>query len=92
MRCLVLVTKEGGATSGRAWSYLLLYNTMFIVPLVLVFVLTFLGMGTQTLLEWSKRNIVVSKVLLGLFFLAMDEKVLNRQPGFPRLLPVPLGW
>ena len=29
------------------------------------------GMRTQTLLEWSKRNVVFSKVLLGLFFLAM---------------------
>ena len=28
-------------------------------------------MRTKTLLEWSKRNVVVSKVLLGLFFLAM---------------------
>ena len=68
---LVLVAKEGGAASGRAWSYLLLYNAMFIVPLASVFTLTFFGLRTQTLLEWSKKNVVVSKVLLGIFFVAM---------------------
>ena len=67
---MVLVIKSGGLAS-QAWSYLLLYNAMFVVPLVLVFVLTFMGMRTQTLLEWSKKNVVFSKVLLGLFFLAM---------------------
>ena len=44
---------------------------MFIVPLVTVFILTYFGLRTQTLLEWSKKNVVISKVLLGVFFLAM---------------------
>lgn len=73
---LVIKSRFGGLTAGgesasRAWSYLFLYNAMFIVPLALVFVLTFLGLRTQTLLEWSKRNVVASKILLGVFFLAM---------------------
>ena len=57
--------------SRTAWSYLLLYNAMFIVPLAAVFLLTFLGLRTPTLLEWSRCHVVVGKVLLGLFFLAM---------------------
>jgi len=68
---LVLVVKGAGEASRTAWSYLLLYNLMFIVPLAAVFLLTYFGLRTQTLLEWSKRNVVTSKILLGIFFLAM---------------------
>lgn len=68
---LVMVAKEGGELSGRALRYVLLYNAMFLVPLVTVFVLTYCGLRTATFLEWSKRNVVVSKILLGLFFLVM---------------------
>ena len=67
---LVVVIKSG-AGGLRAWSYLLLYNLMFCVPLVCVFALTYRGLRTQALLEWSKRNVVTSKILLGLFFLAV---------------------
>ena len=63
------------ATSGaghvRAWSLLLLYNGMFILPIVVILVLTYLGLRTETLVEWSKSNVVISKVLLGLFFAGM---------------------
>ena len=68
---LVLVAKQGGAASGKAWSYLLLYDAMFIVPLLAVFLLTYFGLRTQTLLAWSKHNVVLSKVLTGMFFLLM---------------------
>ena len=44
---------------------------MFIGPLVAVFLLTYFGLKTRTLLDWSRKNVVISKVLLGLFFLAM---------------------
>lgn len=67
---LVLMIKAG-ETKATAWSYLLLYNLMFIVPLVLIFVLTYLGLKTETLLEWSRKNVVFSKIILGLFFIAM---------------------
>ncbi|MFC1463004.1 cytochrome c biogenesis CcdA family protein [Verrucomicrobiota bacterium] len=66
---LALVVKESGMT--KAWTYLLLYNAMFIMPLVVVFILTYFGLRTETLIEWSKRNVVISKVLLGLFFAGM---------------------
>lgn len=72
---LVVVVKSGGNL--RAWLYLLLYNLMFCVPLVCVFVLTYRGLRTQALLEWSKRNVVTSKVLLGLFFLAVALLLLH---------------
>jgi hypothetical protein len=67
---LVVVIRESDKST-RELCYLLLYNIMFIVPLVTVFILTYFGLRTQTLLDWSKRNVVFSKVLLGLFFLLM---------------------
>jgi len=56
--------------------YLLLYNLMFIFPLVVVFILTYFGLRTQTLLDWSKKNVVVSKVLLGVFFVILAGLVM----------------
>ena len=55
----------------KAWGYLLLYNIMFIMPLVTIFILTYIGLRTQTLLDWSKRNVVVSKIMLGCLFLIL---------------------
>ncbi len=54
-----------------AWKYLLLYNGMFIVPLVVVFVAVSQGLKTERLLNWSKCNVVLSKVILGLFFVGL---------------------
>lgn len=65
---LIVMVKSG---MSKAWYYLLLYNLMFITPLVVVFILTYFGLRTQTLLDWSKKNVVVSKVLLGSFFLIL---------------------
>lgn len=68
---LILILKDNALAEGRAWQLLLLYNTMFILPIVLVFIAVYFGLRTDTLLAWSRRNVVVSKSLLGLFFIAM---------------------
>ena len=73
---LIMVIKTAPGQASEAWRYLLVYNLMFIVPLVAVFTLTYFGLRTHTLLEWSKRNVVMSKVLLGLFFLAMATLII----------------
>jgi len=72
---LVLVIKAGGSVSG-AWGYLLLYNAMFVLPLAVVLVLVRLGLGTPRLLAWSRRNVVISKVLLGTLFLGLAALLL----------------
>ncbi|NQT91562.1 MAG: hypothetical protein HQ559_02290 [Lentisphaerae bacterium] len=72
---MVVVIKSGGPAT-RAWLYLLLYNTMFVTPLVCAFILTYRGLRAETLLQWSKRNVVTSKMLLGAFFLAMAALIL----------------
>ncbi len=67
---LVYVVR-GGAGVGRGLAYLLLYNLAFVVPLAVVFALTYQGLKLQSLIAWSMRNVVISKILLGVFFLLM---------------------
>jgi thiol-disulfide isomerase/thioredoxin len=67
---LVVVIRESGQPA-RELLYLLLYNAMFILPLVVIFILTYYGLTTEALMAWSKKNVVFSKVLLGFFFVAM---------------------
>ena len=51
--------------------YRLLCNLMFIVPLVVVFALSYAGLRIEALLFWNRRNVVISKVLLGGLFLGL---------------------
>jgi len=72
---LALVVKSGAGVS-RALAFLLIYNLMFVMPLLIVLVLTYHGLKFAKLVRWSVRNVVLSKVLLGLFFLGLASLVL----------------
>ena len=67
---LALVVKRGADVT-RGLIYLGIYNLMFIMPLIIVLALTHHGLQLFSLIEWSRRNVTVSKVLLGCFFLAL---------------------
>lgn len=67
---LVWLVRAGHA-GRRAIGYLALYNFMHVVPLIAAFVLTWRGMQTPALIHWSRRNVVLSKSLMALFFLGM---------------------
>ncbi len=68
---LAALVLHGGDSLPRATLYLALYNLMFILPLAIVFGLTWRGLQTAALLAWSRRNVVFSKCLLGLLFLGL---------------------
>ena len=53
------------------WGYLLLYNLMFLIPLLLIFAIALYSIKMQLLTRMSKINVVVSKTFMGLFFLAL---------------------
>ena len=55
----------------RAISYLLLYNLMFIIPLIAVFVLAFLGVNSKKFSEFSQKNIILVKASLAMFFVGI---------------------
>lgn len=67
---LTLVIKSGVSVS-RGCLLLFVYNAMFIAPLVIVFILVGKGLQIERLLAWSRRNVVISKVILGFLFLAL---------------------
>lgn len=67
---LVMMMKTGHSV-GRCAAYLVMYNLIFILPLAVVLGLTCGGLGTQSLIDLSRRNVVMSKSLMGVFFLAM---------------------
>ena len=71
------VLARSGAATGKCVGYLFAYNVASDVPLVLLLVLSYFGLRTHTLLEWSRRNVVVSKVLMGVFFLALAVLVVK---------------
>jgi len=54
-----------------SWSLLLTYNMLFILPLAVVFTCFHRGMQLKSLIDWSRRNLVVVKILFGLFFTGM---------------------
>jgi hypothetical protein len=46
-----------------------------VLPLLAVFLLTFHGLKLSRLMTWSRRNVVASKALMGVFFLALAAAV-----------------
>ena len=50
---------------------LITYNLCFVLPLIAVFVAFHRGVEIKTFIAWSKRNLVVAKILLGIFFATM---------------------
>jgi len=54
--------------SGRALRYLLAYNVASDIPLIAVLVLGYIGIRMEVLLNLSRRNVLLSKVLTGIFF------------------------
>lgn len=58
-------------TSGRGYALLLLYNVLFILPLLAVFFAVFGGMTSEQIGNAMRRKVWVTKLGLGLIFLAM---------------------
>lgn len=61
-----------GHISRVAWMYLLVYNAMFVVPLIVAFMLSYAGVKSERFLKWSRKNVVVSKVLMGFLFIILS--------------------
>ena len=67
---LALVVRSGTNVM-RGLAYLLLYNLMFILPLIVVLIVTYRGLSLTRLMNWSANNVFFSKMLLGGFFVGM---------------------
>ncbi len=66
-----VILKEAHQYFFKAAAYLLIYNLMFIAPLVLVFILTLCGKESATFNNWLKKHLGLSKFLLCCVFLGL---------------------
>ncbi len=53
--------------------YLFLYDFMFIVSLVVIFMCTYTGISFARLTSWSKQNVILGKILMALLFLLLKN-------------------
>jgi cytochrome c biogenesis protein CcdA len=67
---LVLLSNKSGMLS-KWFNLLLLYNLMFILPLIGVFALMFSGISIFKAVKLTKVNLLIGKIALGLFFLTL---------------------
>ncbi len=67
--CVLIM--QDPAFRARAVFYLVLYNLMFIVPLIAVFVLALLGYESKGFNEFLKKHLGLTKVLLCVVFLGL---------------------
>jgi len=58
---------------GHALTFLIIYNLMFILPLVVIFALTLFGVTSEWLGKVIKRNLGVTKILTALFFFVLGS-------------------
>lgn len=63
---LLLIAKEG--VTSEWFIYLILYNIMFIIPLLLLLVLTCGGISVISLAKLGKKELMIGKILVGILF------------------------
>jgi len=71
-----LLVRDRGLGS-RAFLWLVLYNLMFILPLLGVFGLALFGVSNRTLIEISRRHVGPAKLALGFLFLGLGLLLLK---------------
>jgi len=60
----------------QAYGYLLLYNLMFEVPMIVTFIIAFWGVSSKTIAGWAQRSVAGVKIMTALLFLAMSAALL----------------
>ena len=61
---IILMTRQGGLRL-QGWLYLLLYNFLFVLPLLIVMLLAYCGLTWKSLSSITQKHLPVLKVLLG---------------------------
>lgn len=66
----------------NAYSYLLLYNFMFIIPLTAIFLIAYFSVSLEEFSKITSRNLILVKILMFLFFAGLGAFLLMN-----RLMP-----
>ena len=62
----------------HALSYILLYNTMFVIPLIIVFVLALAGFTSSDFAKFTKRHLGLIKILMAVLFFTLGILLIRR--------------
>ncbi|MBU1134146.1 MAG: hypothetical protein KJ569_04440, partial [Candidatus Omnitrophica bacterium] len=60
----------------KAVTYLFLYNFMFILPLVVIFLLSLLGFNSQKFNRFLKQNLGIIKIIMAVVFFLLGAFIL----------------
>lgn len=67
---IVLMTRENGLRL-KGWLYLIFYNFLFVLPLLIIMVLAYFGLTWDRLSKMTKKHLTLIKILLGIVMLAL---------------------
>ncbi len=67
---IILMTKNA-ETAVTGWLYLLFYNFLFVLPLLVVMILAYFGLTWNRLAKTAQKNLSGIKVLLGIVMIAL---------------------
>ncbi len=67
---ITLIMKDPSARL-KAFAYLIVYNIMFIVPLLAIFILAIIGVSSQRLSEFLKQHLGLIKLMMAILFFAL---------------------
>jgi hypothetical protein len=62
----------------RAVLFLIVYNLLFVLPLVLITSIAYFGVTSEHLVAWLKKNAVVVKVATAVLFIALSSFLMVR--------------
>ena len=68
---IMYVLRVGGENAVHAFLLLVLYNAMFVTPLILVFSAVCGGVSSGAVRDWFNKNLAMSKMLVCLLFLCL---------------------
>jgi cytochrome c biogenesis protein CcdA/glutaredoxin len=67
---LMYMTKISGLRM-MSFGYLILYNLMFVVPLIIIFLLSYNGIKSKTFSGFAEKHVVAIKLAITIFFFCM---------------------
>ncbi len=67
---IILMTRQEGLRF-TGWGYLILYNILFVLPLLIVMLLAFFGLKWERLAKTTQRHMVMIKVLIGVLLCSL---------------------
>jgi cytochrome c biogenesis protein CcdA len=68
---IILMTRQEGLKF-TGWMYLVFYNVLFVMPLLIVMVLAYFGMKWDRLAKTTQKHLSLMKVLLGIVLIALS--------------------